>query len=259
MRLRKIGGTLVLIIMTACGGSDGPPEETAPQSVPLVVTTPAPIEPLQGGGTVNGTVRLDGEVPPVKTYKPLKDAETCGMEERTAEDVVIGPEMGIKNVIVSITDLPDSYPLDTSIAGMMDQKGCVFTPHVVQVAAGAPMTFLNNDNMLHNIHTSSTANPSINKAQPGFMKKMTETFTKPEIIQVKCDVHSWMNAWVVVQEHPFYAVTDEQGRFSMPHVPPGTYTLAYRHERFGTQTREITVRASEVVEADLSFTSAASP
>ncbi|MDP6052335.1 MAG: carboxypeptidase regulatory-like domain-containing protein [Candidatus Latescibacteria bacterium] len=247
-------------VFVACGGNNEEmKEEAGSPDVTLVVTTPVAIEPLQGGGTINGTVTLDGVAPPVETYTPNKDAEVCGAEERTAEDILLGPEQGIKNVVVSITNLSKPVALDRSITGMMDQKGCLFTPHIVQVAAGAPMTFLNNDHMLHNIHTISEANLSTNKAQPGFMKKMTGTFSLPEMIKVQCDVHSWMSAWIVVQEHPFYAVTDEQGLFTMAHVPPGIYTLKYRHERFGEQRQEVEVREAETTPADLAFIPPASP
>ena len=247
-------------VFVACGGNNEEMEaEVRSPDVTLVVTTPVAVEPLQGGGTISGTVTLDGVPPPVGTYTPNKDAEVCGAEERTVEDILLGPEQGIKNVVVSITNLSKPVALDRSITGMIAQKGCLFTPHIVQVAAGAPMTFLNNDHILHNIHTISEANLSINKAQPGFMKKRTETFSLPEMIKIQCDVHSWMSAWIVVQEHPFYAVTDEQGLFTMAHVPRGTYTLKYRHERFGEQTQKVEVREAETTAADLSFISPASP
>jgi plastocyanin len=255
-----LSGLFILVSLTACGGNDQlETEEASAPDVPLVVTTPVPTTPLLDGGTISGTVTLEGVAPPADTYTPFKDTEICGTGERTAENMILGPDQGIKNVVVSITNLPEPIALDRSVTGMMDQKGCIFTPHVVQVAAGAPMTFLNNDHLLHNIHTTGETNLQINKAQPGYMKKMTETFSLPEIIKVQCDVHSWMNAWIVVQEHPFYAVTDEQGTFTMPQVPPGAYTLKYWHESLGEQTSDVEVRGSETTSADMTFISPTSP
>jgi plastocyanin len=246
-------GIITMVFVLGCGGS-GNQESEEPETadVPLEITTPVALNAVEGGGTIQGTVLFDGTPPAAKTFVPNKDTEVCGTTERVAGDVVIGADRGIKNVIVSLTNAP-ATEMDTTVKGMVDQKGCMFTPRVVQVAVGAPMVFLNNDNIFHNIHTSATANLPINKAQPGFMKRLSETFTQPEIFEVACDVHSWMKGWIIVQEHPYYAVTDDNGTFTLPNVPAGTYTLRYRHETFGEQTAEVTVADQKTTVADIRF------
>ena len=102
----------------------------------------------------------------------------------------------------------------------------------------------NSDDILHNIHTYSTANPSINKAQPKFKKVMTEKFEKPEIIKLTCDVHSWMTGWIAVMPNPFF-VTDMSGNTKIDNVPPGKYTVEVWHETLGKQTKDVEVKAGQ--------------
>ena len=112
----------------------------------------------------------------------------------------------------------------------------------------------NSDGILHNIHTYSEANPSINKAQPGFKKVMTETFTKPEVIKVTCDVHSWMLSWLIVMPHPYFGVTDERGATRIDEVPAGSHTLEAWHETLGEKTRDVTVKPGETTEVVVEIT-----
>ncbi|MEE2709909.1 MAG: carboxypeptidase regulatory-like domain-containing protein [Gemmatimonadota bacterium] len=241
------------IVIMCCGGSGNDENsERWTTDVPLEITMPVALNPTTTGGTIQGVVVFDGLPPPVKTFHTNKNTEICGTAERGAEDALIGANRGIKNVVVSITNAPVTE-MDFSVKAMVDQKGCMFTPRVVQVAVGAPMVFLNNDRIFHNIHTRATVNPPLNKAQPKFMKRLSATFSEPEIFEVVCDVHSWMKGWIVVQEHPYFAVTDENGQFTMPCIPAGIYTLRYWHETFGEQTTEVTVTDQKILTADISF------
>jgi hypothetical protein len=135
----------------------------------------------------------------------------------------------------------------------IDQNGCKFVPRVQVVPTGQPVDILNNDGILHNIHTYPKANPPFNKAQPKFKKVMTEKFDKPDLIQIKCDVHTWMSGWVVVAGHPYYAVSDAAGAFKIADAPAGTYTVEYWHEKLGKQTKSVTVPATGSVMADFEY------
>jgi hypothetical protein len=117
-------------------------------------------------------------------------------------------------------------------------------PHVTAMTPGE-LELKNSDDILHNIHTYSTANPSINKAQPKFKKVMTEKFEKPEFIKLTCDVHSWMLGWVAVMPNPFFGVTDGSGNAKIENVPPGKYTVEAWHETLGKQTKEVEVKAGQ--------------
>ncbi len=155
---------------------------------------------------------------------------------------MVGPNKGIKNAVLSLAGAKGPAPKPAQKPAL-NQKGCQFNPHVLVVPAGAEMDILNSDGILHNIHTFSKANPSINKAQPKFKKVMTEKLDKPEVVRVQCDVHGWMSAWIAVTDHPYYAVTDEAGAFKLDNVPPGKHAVEVWHEALGKVTREVEVKA----------------
>jgi plastocyanin len=107
------------------------------------------------------------------------------------------------------------------------------------------MDILNPDGVLHNVHTFSTANPSINKAQPKFKKVLTEKFDKAEIVRVQCDAHGWMSGWIVVQDHPYYAVSGDDGSFKIDNVPAGKHTVQLWHESGAKLAKEVEVKAGQ--------------
>src|SRR5437762_13692591 len=106
----------------------------------------------------------------------------------------------------------------------MDQKQCSFVPRVVVVPVGGTVEFLNSDRLLHNVKSAGKENPPFNRAQP-HARAISFVFKKLEILRVDCDLHSWMRGWVVVAEHPFYAVTNVQGQFILETVPLGSTPL----------------------------------
>ena len=111
------------------------------------------------------------------------------------------------------------------------------------VPVGGTVDFLNSDRLLHNLHSVGKENPTFNRTQPKG-RTVSMTFTKPEIVRIDCDLHSWMRAWVVVAAHPFYAVTGSDGEFTLEGVPPGRYMLQIWQESLGTVTKEVVVPES---------------
>ena len=214
----------------------------------IVLSGPAPTG-AQGGGTIVGEVKFVGTPPAPKVLKVNKDNEACG-NEKTSEALVVGPAKGVQWAVVSVAGAKGPAP-KAEKKPTLDQKGCQFSPHVLLVPAGAEVDIVNPDGVLHNIHTFSKVNPAINKAQPKFKKVMTEKFDKPEIIKVQCDAHSWMAGWIVVQEHPYYAVTDAEGSFRLTNVPPGKHKIEVWHETLGKETKEVEVKAG--AETKLAF------
>ena len=206
---------------------------------------------VSGGGTISGIVVYDGKPPVMKALKIEKDAKVCAVHTKYKEDLVVGSKGGLKNVVVYI----DGIKSGKAWAGdyTLDQNGCWFEPHITIVAVGQKLKILNSDGILHNIHTYSTLNPSINKAQPRFKKRISAKFAKPEFIKLRCDVHAWMSGWIVSAANPYYVVTDESGNFSIPDVPAGTYTLKYWHETLGEQSVELTVTAGGVTKSNAKF------
>jgi len=196
----------------------------------------------QGGGSIVGEVKFAGTPPEPKVLKINKDTQACGNEKKS-EDVVVGANRGLLNAVVSVTGVSGAPAAKAAKKPVLDQKGCQFSPHVLTIPAGAEVDILNPDGVLHNIHTFSTVNPSINKAQPKFKKVMTEKFEKPEVIKVQCDAHSWMSGWIVVMGHPYFAVSDDKGAFKIQNVPAGKHKVEVWHETLGKLTREVEVKA----------------
>jgi hypothetical protein len=191
----------------------------------------------QGGGTVEVEVKYNG-APVVEKLKVNKDTEKCGTET-TIEKVVVGGNKGLANAVASVPGAKGAK----AVKGVIDQKGCRFVPHVVVMNPGE-LEIKNSDDILHNIHTYSTANPAINKAQPKFKKTMTEKFEKPEMIKVTCDVHSWMLGWVAVTPGPA-AVTDNNGVAKIENVPAGKQKVEVWHETLGKQEKDVDVKAGQ--------------
>jgi plastocyanin len=138
---------------------------------------------------------------------------------------------------------------------VLDQKGCIYVPHVMGIMVGQPYRILNSDGVLHNVHALPKINKGFNRAMPPTLKEASASFDKPEdIFQIKCDVHPWMNAYVGVFTHPFFSVTGKEGKFNISGLDAGTYTITAWHERLGTQTATVTVGANETKTQDLKFT-----
>ena len=193
----------------------------------------------QGGGTIEASVTYAGAAV-IEKLKINKDTEKCG-SEAVIEKVVVGANKGLANAVVSVPGAKGAK----AAKGAVDQKGCKFVPHVVVMTPGE-IEIKNSDGILHNIHTYSTANASINKAQPKFKKVMTEKFEKPEVIKITCDVHSWMVGWVAVVPGPA-GVTDAGGAVKIENVPAGKHTVEVWHETLGKQTKDVEVKAGQTV------------
>ena len=189
--------------------------------------------------TLRGVVLFTGAVEQKKLPVTI-DQYVCGTEKQ-AEDLVVGPKRGVRNAVVWLQTPPPGASVESVPPKVeMDQKGCVFVPHVVLVPAGGTVQFLNSDRLLHNLHSASRDNPSFNRTQPKG-RTIPITFAKPEIVRVNCDLHSWMRAWVVVADHPFYALTNDAGEFELPTLPPGKYTLQIWQEKLGITSRDVSV------------------
>jgi plastocyanin len=196
--------------------------------------------PSAPAGEIQGRVVLAGEAPAPKKVPITIDQYVCGTEQ-VVSDLVVSAAREVRNVVVWLENPPPGAPsAPPASATPMDQKECVFVPRVVIVPAAGTVEFLNSDRLLHNLHSVSRENPSFNRTQPKG-RTIPITFPKPEIVRVDCDLHAWMRAWVVVAAHPFYALTDAQGRFRLDNVPPGQYTLRVWHERLGELSRPVTV------------------
>lgn len=204
---------------------------------------------VKNGGVLEGKVAFSGSPPPPKVVQVGQDAEVCG-KIQTVREVEV-KDGGLKNSVVRLVGVTKGKKLDLP-AVTLDQKGCVFIPHVVLTAPGN-LAILNSDPVSHNAHTDSVKNEPVNAILSKLKKRTTVALTSPEIIPVKCDQHGWMTAYVVVAEHPYYAVTDEAGIFRLRDVPPGKYTLETWHEKLGKVQQQVTVEAGKTVSVTLAY------
>lgn len=206
--------------------------------------------------TITGTVRFEGVAPAMKALDMTPDPGCCVHDAPVlAEALVLGEGQTMGNIFVQVTaGLPDKdYPVPTEPV-VLTQKGCVYSPHVVVVRVGQPLDILNPDGILHNVHSTSTTNPSFNVVMPKFETIITRTFEHTEsFIPFKCDIHPWMSAYCVVVDHPFFDVTAVDGVYSIEGLDAGVYTLEVTHERLGSQTVEVTVGNDETQTAHITF------
>ena len=197
---------------------------------------------------VTGKVTLDGKAPEMKTID-MSGVPTCAQQhaDPVTEETIVADDKGdLKNVVVSIKkdegqDLAGESP---KAPATLDQKGCMYNPHVLAMMVGQDLLVKNSDPFLHNIHSLSETNGSFNKGQPNVNdgEKIDPQPKAPEVFRVKCDVHPWMSAWIAVFDHPYFAVTGDDGTFSIKGIPDGEYTLQAWQEKLGTQTQKITVK-----------------
>jgi len=151
------------------------------------------------GGAVAGTITYSGKAMAPKKLAVTKDTQVCGKVEHVDESLLVGANGGIKNAVVSIKGIKSGKGLETlGTSFVLDQKGCMYTPHVSVVPVNATLKIVNPDGILHNIHTYSQKNPPFNKSQPQFKKEMTTSFAQAELVAAKCDVHGWMSASILV-------------------------------------------------------------
>ena len=204
---------------------------------------------VKDGGSVSGTVKFKGTAPAPKKLEVSKDKEVCGKSPKVDQSLVVN-NGNLANAVVTITDIKSGKKIDAKKV-TLDQKGCEYQPHVLAFPVGTTVEILNPDGILHNVHSYSKVNSPFNMAQPKFKKTLDVKIDKPEAIEVKCDVHGWMQGWLVATPTPYVAVTDNSGNFKMTDVPAGTYTVEIWHEKLGKNTQKVTVKAKE--DAKVSF------
>ena len=192
---------------------------------------------------ITGKVTLDGKPPAMKDIdmSAVKECAAQHADPVTEQTVVADDKGNLANVIVAIKkaegqDLAGEAPSEPAV---LDQKGCMYEPHVLGVMAGQKFLVKNDDAFLHNVHSLSTVNPPFNFGQPNKHEgQEVDSLKAEEYFRVKCDVHPWMSAYIGVFEHPFFAVTKEDGTFTIPSkgLADGEYTLTFWHEKYASET-----------------------
>jgi plastocyanin len=207
------------------------------------------VMPAYASGTITGKVAFEGTPPvlkPINFGAEKQCAAMHGDKMPTNEDIVVNPNGTVKWALVYLKEGVPPAAVTPSEPIVIDQKGCVFQPHVTVAQVNQKIIFKNNDSVLHNVRAVAKKNKSFNIAQPIQGMETAKIFDQPEIgILLRCDVHFWMASYLHVLNNPYYAVTGDDGTFSINDVPPGTYTLEIWHEKLGTRTAEVTVAEGE--------------
>jgi plastocyanin len=236
----------LLPALAGCGG--GAKEETS--------TAPAaPAAAPANAGGISGTISYAG--PDTDTPIAFSADPICsGMHTTPADTNEIATKDGkLANVFVYVKSGLEGQTFTAPAEKKeLDQQGCLYTPRVMGMQVGQTLSVKNTDQTLHNVHALATVNQEFNQAQPMTTPPIDKVMDKQEVmVHVKCDVHPWMTAWVGVLPHPFYAVSGEDGSFSIKDLPPGKYTIEAWHEKLGTQTQEVTVGPNQTATVAFDF------
>ncbi len=249
---RALTPVLLLAALAACGSDTS---KSAKPSSPAAAPDAKKVDP-KTASAITGKVVLEGTPPGNPVIKMMSDP-AC-VEANKADfksETYVVDKGGLENVFVYIKDgLGNKYIFDTPTEPVkLDQTGCHYVPHVLGVRTTQPLEIVNSDNTLHNVHGMPETNREFNFGQPVPGVKKTVTFTAPEVlIPFKCDVHAWMNAYIGVVDHPYFAVSGGAGAFELRTVPAGTYTVEAVHEKLGRQSQTVTLGEND--KKDITFT-----
>lgn len=232
-----------VLMISSCGGR----KEETKSAEEKPAATENVWRPTGDEGTITGKVNFQGTQP--KFPPILMDADTvCASLHKTKvypEAVVANDNGTLRNVFVYVkTGLEGKFFAVPDEPVVLDQKGCMYVPHVVGIQARQNLKVVTSDHTTHNIHPLPNVNPGWNVSQPPGADAIIRSFRRPEVsIPVKCNQHPWMRAYIHVLSHPFYAVSGPDGSFEIKGLPPGKYDIEAVHEQYGAMTQQVTVPA----------------
>jgi plastocyanin len=244
-RVLLILGTLFTLCSACEGESTKPPRQ------------PTPLD-LSTASTISGQVRFEGPIPE-QTVVQLGGWSECAAQHPggppLAGDVLV-QDGRLQNAVVYVKEgLGDRIFAIPSEPLVSDQKGCEFLPRIMGAQVDQPVRFLNSDPTAHNVHGLSHTSQEWNFSLGVKGASRTITLEKPEVmIQIKCDIHPWMRAYLGVFDHPYFALSGADGSFVLRNLPPGEYTIEAWHERFGTRSQQVSLSEKEGKTLEFTFT-----
>jgi hypothetical protein len=206
---------------------------------------------VQDGGAIEGKVTFEGRIP-TKRIVPTKDREVCG-DIREVELAQLGPGNGVAQAAVYLQEVPRGKPWpaeEKERVPAIDNAECEFRPEV-QILRPGPFDVINSDPVLHNTKAYYGRRAVFNLALPGKGDVIRRELPRPGAVRFECDAHGWMEAWAYVVEHPYHALTTEDGSYSITDVPPGDYVLVARQEYVGVVEQPVTVKPGETAQVDI--------
>ena len=256
----RIFGSVVLgsflFLAVSCGGGDKA-AEAPPADEPGEKKVEGVAPDLSQAGSIAGKVSFEGTAPKGKRIR--MDADPVCTKQHSDrvyfQDVIVNENGTLSNVFVWIKEGLEEYTFPVpSEQATLDQKSCLYSPHIIGVQVKQEIKILNSDPTTHNIHPLPKSNREWNQSQRAQGNPLIKSFPRAEVmIPVKCNVHPWMKSYVGVVPHPYFIVTGAEGTFELKDVPPGDYVIQAWHERYGATEQKVTVGASESKEVSFSI------
>ncbi len=209
------------------------------------------------GGSVSGVVKFIGDPPAPRKMRVDKNPEHCGKFKLSEEYIIHAANEGLKNVVVSIDGITRGKKIAEQ-SDTIENKDCKFHPHVQAIIAGRMVEIVNSDPILHTTHAKYDGKITVfNLALPplasGGQLRVKRPFRKTGLIKFNCEVHSWMSAYIVAFNHPYFAMTDGDGSYEIEDIPPGTYKVKVWHEALGEQVEEVVITENGKLMVDFKF------
>lgn len=205
---------------------------------------------VSDSGTITGKVVYNGPVP-TRTIVVTKDQEVCG-GIREEPEILVGPDKGVQEVVIQLVNVAKgkAWADVAPERPVLDNVKCRFEPHV-QVMPVGKLDIVNSDAVLHNTHGYYGKRTAFNEALPNKDQRIEAELPRVGQVRVDCDAHGWMEGWIYVVDNPYYAITSEDGSFTIGDVPPGEYTMVATHELTGAVETTVTVKAGESTDATI--------
>jgi hypothetical protein len=218
----------------------------------IAIVISVSVSPVEAG-SIHGQVTFSGAQPKSSRIKVTKDQDYCG-ETIPEEIYIVGSNGGLKNAVVFLEKAAATVSTSAK-EHTLENSGCRFAPRIMAMRKGEKLIAKNSDPKLHIVHSYLEKRTVFNVSLPfrGQILDVTRRIDKTGILQVNCDTHAWMRAYIHVFDHPYFAVSDERGAFAIPDAPPGKYTLNVWHEGAGVQAREVTVSDKGDLKIDFGF------
>ena len=229
--------------------------ETSTEIAPPAEAGQSGVKDRFGTAAIRGVVRFEGKRPRRQPMK-MRGDRACAHQETTvfSPGLTISESGGVPHVFVYVKEgVEGTYTAPTEVVSL-DQKGCMFAPHVFGLQVGQPLRIVNSDATVHNVHSLTKRNAGFNLSQPVKGAESIRRFVRPEVmIKFRCDVHGWMEAYCGVLSHPFFAATNSDGEFEIGRLPPGRYAIEAWHEYWGTLRAEASVSDAEIKTLDFTY------
>jgi plastocyanin len=241
-----------LLMALGCSPGAKKTEQSAQPSLPPAFH----VDPLTAG-SISGVIRYTGKRPAAKKIDMSGDPACVEAHHGKAvdESLVVSSNGSLANAFIYVKQGLEGKRFETpSTPVTIDQNGCWFHPRVFGIQVNQEFDVVNSDPVTHNIHPMAQVNREWNHSQGAGDPPLKRKFTKPEVmIAVKCNIHRWMHAYIGVVDNPYFAVTGADGSFTVPNLPPGTYTIGIWQENLGAQERQVTVAAHANTQENITF------